>query len=84
MVYLNEKEKGMHRRSETMCQYLKGSNDGARCSVVNTLIRDIEDADIRLCMNRHYEACSYYMFALRKCVLTMMAPDAAFGTTFKC
>ncbi len=63
-----------------MCQYLKGSSDGARCSAVNTLIIGMEDADIRLCMNRHHEACSYYMLALRRVALTMMAPDVTLGT----
>ncbi len=60
------KEDGMHQRTGLICYHLKGSYEGARCGVVNYLVRLIEDADIRLCMSRHFETCSYYMLSLRK------------------
>jgi hypothetical protein len=59
----------MYRTKESICQYLKGGNDGAKCTVTNKLVRDIEDADIRLCMNRHHEACIYYILSLRETLI---------------
>ena len=56
----------MYQRSGLICHYLKGSDDGATCGVVKKLVRVVEGADIRLCMSRHFETCSYYMFSLRK------------------
>jgi hypothetical protein len=67
----------MYRTKGSICQHLKGSPEGAQCSVVNKLIRSIEDADIRLCMNRHHEACMYYMLSLRELVLDAADPDRA-------
>ncbi len=55
----------MHLGSGKVCQFLKGTPEGARCSVVNGFIKLIEDADIRLCMGRHHEACLYYAYSLR-------------------
>jgi len=56
----------MYQRSGLVCHHLKGSHEGARCGVLNELIRLVEDADIRLCMSRHFETCSYYMLSLRR------------------
>lgn len=47
------------------CPHLKGSAEGAVCSMIDNLIRNIEDVSIRLCMNRHYEACSLYKISLQ-------------------
>ncbi|HAM49273.1 MAG TPA: hypothetical protein DCP92_00715 [Nitrospiraceae bacterium] len=69
----------MHQTRELICQYLKGSPDGALCGVVDNLIRCMEDADIRVCMSRHHEACSYYVFSLRRTVAEAMEPDIAAG-----
>jgi hypothetical protein len=67
----------MYRTKESICQYLKGGNDGARCTVVNRLVRNIEDADIRLCMNRHHEACIYYVLSLRETLLDPADAESA-------
>lgn len=48
-----------------ICPHLKGSSEGAVCCVINNLIRDIEDVSIRLCLNRHYEACAIYKSSLQ-------------------
>lgn len=55
----------MHLRSGTVCQFLKGTQEGVRCSVVNGFIRQMDYADIRICMSRHHEACAYYAYSLR-------------------
>jgi hypothetical protein len=70
----------MHLKSRAVCQFLKGSPDGAQCSVVSTFIRLMEDADIRLCMGRHHEACSYYVYSLRRLALSTSGPDSVLGT----
>ncbi|GEM_PF-1568220 len=70
----------MHRIKESICRHLKGSSDGAKCAVVNRLVRTIEDADIRLCMNRHHEACMYYVLSLRELVLDSIDTNSAMGT----
>jgi hypothetical protein len=70
----------MHKIKGLICQYLKGSSDGVKCGVVNRLIRSIEDADIRLCMNRHHEACVYYVLSLRELVLDTADSDRALET----
>jgi len=70
----------MNRIKGLICQHLKGSPDGVKCGVVNTLIRSIEDADIRLCMNRHHEACVYYVLSLRELVLDAADSDRALET----
>ncbi len=65
----------MYKINEAVCQYLKGSPDGVMCGVVNRLIRSIEDADIRLCMNRHHEACMYYVLSLRELAQLALGAD---------
>lgn len=59
------KEEHMYQRSGLICRHLRGSYEGARCGFLNQLVRLVEDADIRLCMSRHFETCSYYMLSLR-------------------
>ena len=54
----------MHMKS-IMCPHLKGSQEGAVCSFLNTCIKDMEDINLRLCMNRHYEVCSVYRRSLQ-------------------
>jgi hypothetical protein len=49
-----------------ICPHLKGSYDGAVCSSVNKLIKNIEDVTIKLCMSRHYEVCSIYRESLQE------------------
>ena len=80
MVKLKTWEDGMYRIKGLICRYLMGSPEGVRCSVAEELIRSLEDADIRLCMNKHHEACSYYLLALRRTVLNASDPDAAVRT----
>jgi hypothetical protein len=47
-----------------ICPYLKGSCNGAICGVKKTLIKEMENISIKLCMNRHYEVCAYYRMSL--------------------
>lgn len=61
--------KEMQRIKESICENLKGSTDGVRCEVLNCLVRINEDADLWLRMNRHHEACAYYVLSLRELVL---------------
>ena len=49
-----------------MCPFLKGSATGALCGVVNKLVKDIEEVNIRMCMSNHHEGCSVYMAKLLK------------------
>ena len=69
----------MYLKSNLSCQYLKGSPEGARCSVVDMHIRSMEDADLWLCMNRHYESCSIYARLLLKEAIKRISPDAVPG-----
>ena len=48
-----------------MCPHLKGSLSEAVCGFLNTCIKNREDIDLRLCMHRHYEACSLYKMSLQ-------------------
>ncbi len=50
--------------SAVMCPYLKGGDDGALCSIINNLVKDMEGFTIKLCMSRRYEACSAYITTL--------------------
>ncbi len=70
----------MYGTKMLICRYLKGSPEGARCAVINQLLRSIEDADIRLCMNRHHEACAYYVLSLREIVFEDSGSDSVAGT----
>jgi len=61
------------------CPYLKGSNDGARCDAVlwnveSNLIKYIDDANIKLCINtkRRFEACYIYRDKLRGTDISML------------
>jgi len=58
-------EVNIHMKS-IMCPHLKGSREGAVCSHNRKFIKDMEDINIRLCMNRHYEVCSIYMMSLQR------------------
>lgn len=51
-----------------MCPYLKGSRDGAVCNLIHNFIRNMEGFTIKLCMNRHYEACSVYIGTLQRII----------------
>lgn len=53
-----------------LCPYLKGSSCGAVCDAAvsvaeNNLIKDIEDADIKMCTSRHFESCYLYYVILK-------------------
>ncbi len=56
----------MYQSRGMLCQYLEGSSNGAKCNVLNKLVRSIQGADIRLCMGRHYEVCAIYISLLRE------------------
>ena len=56
----------MHIGRSSLCPYFKGSDDGAHCNVLQKLIKDITDSNIKLCMTNHYEACSVYASMLYK------------------
>lgn len=48
------------------CPHLRGSNEGALCNVEKILIRNIEAADIKFCMSRHFEMCHLYFNSIRQ------------------
>ncbi len=58
-------EKIMRMERLTICPHLKGSSTGAQCLVVNKLINDMPDVNIRICMSRRHEACSVYFCSLQ-------------------
>lgn len=66
----------MHTKSNIICPHLIGSPEGAICSFDNELVRNMRDADIRLCMNRRYESCSIYVRLLQKEAIKRISPDA--------
>lgn len=43
-----------------ICPYLKGSEEGAVCKIVNNFIRSIHRADIRLCLSEYFGSCHVY------------------------
>jgi hypothetical protein len=47
-----------------MCPHLRGSAQGVLCDAAGRYVKDMAGADIRVCMNRHYEACFMYITAL--------------------
>ncbi len=49
-----------------MCPHLKGSDHGAECTVANDVVRNIENAEIKFCMSRHFEVCHVYVSSLRR------------------
>lgn len=59
-----------------ICPNIQGGPEGATCGVANEFIRDMEYADIRLCMNRRYESCSIYVRLLQKEAMKRISPDA--------
>ncbi len=70
----------MYMKSNVICPNLQGSSDGATCSVVSKFIMAMEDADIRLCMNRRYEVCSLYVLSLRRIALNSIGSNVALET----
>lgn len=67
----------MYRNSNLICPYLRGGNDGAKCDVEDKLVRNIENADIQFCMNKHFEACTIYVLTLREMALKAVEASAA-------
>jgi len=55
----------MNMERLTICPYLKGSAAGAQCRVVQELIKDMQDVNIRICMSRRHEACAVYFCSLQ-------------------
>jgi len=55
----------MHMESLTICPHLKGGMGGAECRVVNKLVKDINDVNIKICMSRRHEACPVYFCSLQ-------------------
>ena len=49
-----------------MCPHLRGNSHGAECAVAMELIRNIENADIKFCMSKHFEICHVYFTSLRR------------------
>jgi hypothetical protein len=47
-----------------ICPHFKGSGEGAICDAAKELVRKIDEADIALCMSRHFEICRFYSIAL--------------------
>ncbi len=54
----------MSPRSEIVCQYLEGGREGAKCGAIDRLIKNIEEADIKICLSRRYEVCRLYKRSL--------------------
>jgi hypothetical protein len=54
----------MYIQSNLNCPYLKGGPSGAKCGVVNCLINDMEDVNIKICMSQRHEACTVYFCSL--------------------
>lgn len=54
----------MYIGSNLNCPYLRGGASGAQCAVVNRLINDMEDVNIKICMSQRHEACSVYFCSL--------------------
>ena len=48
-----------------ICPHLKGSERGAECRVGKKLVKDMEDVNIKICMSRRHEACSFYFCSLQ-------------------
>ncbi len=59
------------------CPYLKVEINGIMCDVTGNLVRDMEDADIRLCVCRRYEGCGVYANFLQKEAIRSINPDIA-------
>jgi hypothetical protein len=57
---------GMNNKAIIMCPYLKGTDHGAECAIVQDIVRNIENADIKFCMSRHFESCHVYFTSLRR------------------
>ena len=51
-----------------LCPNLKGSNEGAVCSINNSLIKNMEGFTVKLCMSQRHEACSVYMHSLQNMI----------------
>jgi len=62
-------EEIMYPKKNVICPHVKEDMEGATCSVADSFIRDMEDVDINLCRNRHYEACVIYLLSLREMAL---------------
>lgn len=52
-------------RTTTKCPHFEETSIGTTCSVADCFIKNIEGADIRLCMDRRFEACYVYFIKLR-------------------
>ena len=52
--------------SKIICPHLKGSDEGAVCLAAKSLIKDLQDVTIKVCMGRHYEICFIYMSELSR------------------
>ncbi|MDA8339375.1 MAG: hypothetical protein M0Z70_08765 [Nitrospiraceae bacterium] len=72
----------MFRAIVFRCPHLKGSNEGARCDAAlciaeNNLIKNMEDADIKLCINkkRRFEACYIYFTKLRRSAISKLSVE---------
>lgn len=67
----------MQANSYVFCPYLRGSLDGAFCDIEKRLIKDIEFADISLCMNRRYETCFIYIHMLQRMAMKYIYPETS-------
>jgi hypothetical protein len=56
----------MYMSFYVVCPYLKGSRDGVMCGIANDLIKNMEGCTIKLCLSKHYEACSIYFGTLQR------------------
>ncbi len=56
----------MINRGSVTCPHFKGTDHGAECTIAKDIIRNIEGADIKFCMSRHFEICHVYLASLRR------------------
>lgn len=40
-----------------VCPYLKGSLEGALCRIGNRSVKELDAADIHVCLSEHFEFC---------------------------
>jgi len=57
---------GMSNRGSVMCPHFKGTDHGAECEIARDIVRNVEGADIKFCMSRHFEICPIYFNSLRR------------------
>lgn len=74
----------MYYRSHSVCPLLKGDEQGVICAVTGEFVRDIVGSSMRICMTRHFEACSIYFDRLLNTDIKPIMAGIAFAETMNC